>query len=271
MPKSSKKSKRHGKTKKARKSNQSHDGIMTIPELKRAFEHVEEYVELHHTVPLNKLVPMFQEEWKKTFYREVDKGSAKAYVQHALKQLEHKPKKERRHYGGAIALTGAPLDYTPRPGLYVTPGVDQGSYAVVPKYVDSGFWNPEQGRDYDPVPGQTHYVTRTPEGMGSNAVHFGGSRNRTQKQRQQKQQKGGDFLGDMWVAAKQAIFNPQIAMVPPPNPIDDGIRAFRGLPVGPSPDASQRGPNYILTPRTPLMTGAVVGNINASLDKNFYT
>jgi len=273
MPASSKKPKRHGKTKKAtktqksEKTNQSHDGIMTIPELKRAFEHVEEYVELHHTVPLNKLVPMFQEEWKKTFYKEVDRGAAKAYVQHALKQLEHKPQKERRHYGGAMALTGAPLDYTTRPGLYITPGVDQGSYAVVPKYVDSGFWNPEQGRDYDPVPGQTHYVTRTPEGMGSNAVHFGGGG----RKRTQKQQRGGDFLSNMWVAAKQAVFNPQVATVPPPNPADDAVRAFRGLPVGPSPDASQRSPNYILTSRTPLMSGDAVGNINASLDKHFYS
>ena len=273
MPKSSKKVKGHGKTKKAKKG-EHHDGIMTIPELKRAFEHVEEYVELHHTVPLTKLVPMFQEEWKRTFYREVDRGSAKAYVQHALKQLEHKPHKERRHYGGAMALTGAPLDYTTRPGLYITPGVDQGSYAVVPKYIDSGFWNPEQGRDYDPVAGQTHYVTRTPEGMGSNAVHFKGGSRQSQsggKKTLKRKQRGGDFLNDLYVAAKQAIFNPQVATVPPLNPIDDGIRMFRGLPVGPSPDASQRGPNYILNSRTPLMSGTAIGNINAPLDKNFYS
>jgi len=250
---------------------------MTVPELRRAFEHVEEYVELHHTVPLTKLVPMFQEEWKRTFYREVDKGSAKAYVQHALSQLQHKKPKERRHYGGAMALTGAPLDYTTRPGLYITPGVDQGSYAVVPKYIDSGFWNPEQGRDYDPVPGQTHFVTRTPEGMGSNAVHFGGGvakQYRSSKKkgtRKGRKQQGGTFMNDLYVAAKQAIFNPQVATVPPLNPIDDGIRSFRGLPVGPSPDASQRGPHYILTPRTPLMTGVAVGNINAPLDKHFYS
>jgi hypothetical protein len=242
---------------------------MTSPELKRAFDHVEEFVELHHTVPLNKLIPMFQEEWKQTFYKEVDKGSAKAYVQHALEQLKHKPQKERRHYGGAMALSGAPLDYTTRPGLYVTPGVDQGSYAVVPKYVDSGFWNPEQGRDYDPVEGQTHYPTNTPLGMGSNAVHFrGGGQKRTQKQRKQK---GGDFLGDMFVAVKQAIFNPQIATVPPPSVVDDAVRGFNGRPTGPSPDASQRSPNYILNNRTPIMSGVAVGNINAPLDKHFYS
>jgi len=268
MPKGSRKGKKHTQTKKAKKVG-SHDGIMSIPELKRAFDHVEEFVELHHTVPLNKLVPMFQEEWKQTFYREVDRGSAKAYVQHALEQLKHKPQKERRHYGGAMALTGAPLDYTTRPGLYVTPGVDQGSYAVVPKYVDSGFWNPEQGRDYDPVEGQTHYPTNTPLGMGSNTVHFrGGGQKRTQKQRQQK---GGDFLGDMFVAVKQALFNPQIATVPPLSSVDDAVRTFRGLPTGPSPDASQRGPNYILNNRTPIMSGVAVGNINAPLDKHFYS
>jgi len=267
MPKSSRKGKKHTRTKKAKKV-EHHDGIMSIPELKRAFEHVEEFVELHHTVPLNNLVPMFQEEWTRTFYKEVDKESAKAYVQHALDQLKHKPQKERRHYGGAMALSGAPLDYTTRPGLYVTPGVDQGSYAVVPKYVDSGFWNPEQGRDFDPVEGQTHYPTNTPLGMGSNTVHFRGGSRRSQKQRKQK---GGDFLGDMFVAVKQALFNPQIATVPPPSPVDDAVRTFRGLPTGPSPDASQRGPNYILNNRTPIMSGVAVGNIHAPLDKHFYS
>lgn len=268
MPKSSRKGKKHARTKKAKKV-EHHDGIMTIPELKRAFEHVEEFVELHHTVPLNNLVPMFQEEWIRTFYKEVDKESAKAYVQHALDQLKHKPQKERRHYGGAMALSGAPLDYTTRPGLYITPGVDQGSYAVVPKYVDSGFWNPEPARGYDPVPGQTHYVTQTPAGLGSNAVHFrGGGKKQTQKQ---KKQKGGDFLGDLFVAAKQALFNPQVATVPPPTFADDANRGFRGLPPGPSPDASQRGPNYILNSRTPIMSGTAVGNINATTDRHFYS
>jgi len=245
---------------------------MTIPELRRAFEHIEEFVELHHTVPLNTLVGQFQKEWTKTFYKEVDRESAKAYIEHVLSQLDHKNPKHRKHYGGAMALTGAPLDYTTRPGLYITPGVDQGSYAVVPKYIDSGFWNPEQARDYDPVPGQTHYVTHTPAGLGSNTVHFGGGRKKTQKQRkQQRQQKGGDFLGDMVVAAKQFLFNPQVATAPPPTAIDDAIRGMRGQELGPSPDASQRGPNYILTPRTPLMSGVAVGNINATLDKHFYS
>ena len=264
MPKGSRKTKKRTQSQKANKGV-SHDGVMTIPELKRAFEHMEEFVELHHTAPLNKLIPMFQEEWQKTFYREVDRESAKAYVQHAIQQLKHKPRKEQRHYGGAIALTGAPLDYSTRPGLYVTPGVDQGSYAVVPKYIQSGFWNPEQARDYDPVPGQTHYVTQTPQGLGSNTVHFGGG-----KKKRTRKQKGGDFLGNLFVAAKQALFNPQVATVPPPTVADDAVRGFRGLPLGPSPDASQRSPNYILNNRTPIMSGTAVGNINATLDRHFY-
>jgi hypothetical protein len=274
MAKNSKKMKRHGhgKTKKASKSNNS-GAIMTIPELRRAFEHVEEFVELHHTVPLDKLITEFQAEWAKTFHKEVDRGSARAYVEHVLSQVEHKKPKHRRHYGGAIALTGAPLDYTTRPGLYITPGVDQGSYAVVPKYVDSGFWNPEQGRDYDPVPGQTHYVTMTPAGMGSNEVHFkGGSvcKPVAKKQRKSRKQQGGDFLGDILTAAKQAVFYPQMATVPPPSTFDEAVRGFRGLPVGPSPDASQRTPHYILTDRTPLMNGTATGNLKTTLDSSFF-
>jgi hypothetical protein len=271
MAKSSKRG--HGKTKKANKTKKAsktvHDSIMTIPELRRAFEHVEEFVELHHTVPLDKLITQFQAEWQKTFHKEVDRGSARAYVEHVLSQVEHKKPKHRRHYGGAMALTGAPLDYTTRPGLYITPGVDQGSYAVVPKYVDSGFWNPEQARDYDPVPGQTHYVTMTPAGMGSNEVHFKGGSLGKGKRKSRKQQ-GGDFLGDMFTAAKQLMFNPQVATVPPLNPLDDTVRVFRGLPVGPSPDASQRLPNYILTPRTPLLSGEATGNLKTTLDSSFF-
>jgi hypothetical protein len=61
-----------------------------------------------------------------------------------------------------------------RPGIHISAGVDTGSYAVVPDYVYKGFWNPEIAQQYDPVPGQTAYVTRTPAGMGSNAIRGGG-------------------------------------------------------------------------------------------------
>lgn len=255
-------------TKKSKKTESSKT-IMTIPELRRAFEHVEEFVEIHSEQPIETLVSHFQEEWKKTFRKEVDKGSARAYVEHALSQLKAKNPKHRKHYGGAMALSGAPLDYTTRPGLYITPGVDNGSYALVPKYVDSGFWNPEQGRDYDPVPGQTHYVTRTPEGLGSNAVHFGGGK-RVKGTRKRKQS-GGDILGTMATAIKQAFFAPQFATEPPPSFADDAIRGMRGQSVGMSPDASQRHPNYILTDNTPLLSGTTVKGINATLDKHFYS
>jgi len=204
---------------------------MTIPELRRAFEHVETFVEIHASMPKQELVTAFQKEWQLTFKKEVDVEAAKAYVEHALSEIPKKHPKHRRHHGGAVALQGAPLlGNETRPGLYISPGVDQGSYAQVPAYVDKGFWNPEQARDYDPVAGQTHYVTRTPMGMGSNQA--GGTRKRKQN--------GGSLLSVL----SQAIFNPFVGGDIPSSPLKDAGSYLNATQMPASPDASQRHPVY---------------------------
>jgi hypothetical protein len=164
----------------------------------------------------------------------VDEEAAKAYVEHALSEIPKKHPKQRRHHGGAVALGGAPLlANDTRPGLYISPGVNQGSYAHVPAYVDKGFWNPEQARDYDPVPGQTHYVTRTPMGLGSNQA--GGTRSRTRKQ-----QKGGSLMATM----AQMIFNPFMGADVPSSVVKDAGSYLYAKEMPPSIDASQRHPVY---------------------------
>jgi len=197
---------------------------MTIPELRRAFEHVETFVEIHSQMPKKELALAFQKEWRLTFKKEVDEESAMAYVEHALAELPKKHPKHRRHpmRGGAM-LQGAPILQDTRAGVYTVPGVNEHSYAQVPAYVDKGFWNPEQARDYDPVAGQTHYVTRTPAGLGSNQA---GGRRRTQKQR------GG------MAALSEMAFKP-ITSTSPPSTLQIVQSYLNATGVPPSPSASQ--------------------------------
>ena len=222
------------KTQKAKKAKQS-GHIMTIPELRRAFEHVETFVELHSQMPKKELAQAFQKEWRLTFKKEVDEESAMAYVEHVLAELPKKHPKHRKHSrgamrGGASPLEGAPILQDTRPGVYTVPGVNEHSYALVPTYVDKGFQNPEQARDYDPVAGQTSYVTRTPFGLGSNQA---GGRRRTKKQ-----QKGG------MAALSEMTFKP-IPSSSPPSTLQIVQSYVNATGVPPSPSASQGTVPYV--------------------------
>jgi hypothetical protein len=212
---------------------------MTIPQLRKAFEHVETFVELHCKVPKADLIKQFKQEWKLTFKKEIETKEAEAYVEHALDHLKHKKPSQRKHSGGAQVLAGAPLYAETRPGEYISAGVNQGSYAQVPAYVDKGFWNPEMGRQYDPVPGQTVYPAATPYGMGSNRVIGGTRKKRNQKnqktQKTQKNQAGGSILG----AFNQFLMRPTFASQPPPTILDDATTAWMAKPLPQGPDPTQ--------------------------------
>ena len=101
---------------------------LSIPQLRKAFDHIDAWVEHHvRKGSVQNLVPAFQAEWKKTFHREVDAKAAEAYL--SLKQ-HSKPRVTRKlkQHGGGAALSGAPLDYSTRPGVY-------GVYGNFPEYV----------------------------------------------------------------------------------------------------------------------------------------
>jgi hypothetical protein len=217
----------------------SKKAIMTIPQLRKAFEHVETYVEIHCKKPEKELVKMFQSEWKKTFKKEIDTKEAEAYIAHALEEIHRKHPKDRKHSGGAMALSGAPLLHDTRPGLYISPGVNEGSYAQVPAYVDKGFWNPEIGRQYDPVPGQTRYPDATPYGLGSNRF-VGGKRSKTRKQLKRNQQEGGSLTS----AVNQFFMRPITSYSSPPNVIENTVSAAYAKPLPPGPEPTQVGFAY---------------------------
>jgi len=235
-------------------------GVYSIPELRRSFEHIEQYVneKIKLRESKEKMVKDLRKEWSRVFLKELDKKSAEAFVEDRVSKSSHSRHRTVRRHGGAGAqlantytpVAGAPTGYTTRQGIYLAPGQIPGPEGHLPRsdgkpssfgsyvqYVDKGFWNPEPGQSYDPVPGQPPWPVPPPD-MGSNKVHFasrGGSRRKTRR-------KGGSLTGSM---LSQAFTRP-ISSSAPPSILQDVQDMWHGKEVGPSPDQVQRSPTYQL-------------------------
>lgn len=225
--------------------------IYSIPELRRSFEYVEEYVDkcIKSRQPKEKIIKNLRKEWKKVFSKELDKKSAEAFVNDRLK---HKTLTKR---GGM-----APLDYTTRPGIYLEQGniphkghLEQsgGGFGSYVGYVDRGFFNPETAQQYDPLPQQTRFPTNTPLGMGSNLFKGGkgtgkgtrkGTGKGTVKREKRRTRKGvrGGSIGSLLSEA----FNRPISASSPPSFPQDLQDMSKGRLVGPSPDQVQYQVKY---------------------------
>jgi hypothetical protein len=172
-------------------ARKSEKGIASIPELRRAFEHIEDVVDrkLKQKVPKEEISKELRKEWHGVFFKVLDKKSADAYVEERMSQkgrrVTRRARRSSRSKGGAQAIAGAPLDYMTRQGIYLAPGQIPTAQGHLPlssgapsafgsyvQYVDKGFWNPEPGQSYDPVPGQPPWPV-VPAGMGSNLVKGG--------------------------------------------------------------------------------------------------
>lgn len=167
-------------------ARKSEKGIASIPELRRAFEHIEEVVDrkVKQKASKEEISKELRKEWHGVFFKTLDKKSADAYID---ERMSHKSRRVTRRVskGGSQPIAGAPLDYMTRQGIYLAPGqipTAQGhlplssgapsAYGSYVQYVDKGFWNPEPGQSYDPVPGQPPWPV-VPAGMGSNLVKGG--------------------------------------------------------------------------------------------------
>lgn len=231
-------------------------GIHSIPELRRSFEHIEEFVDtkIHLKESKDKIIKDLRREWARVFFKDLDKKSADAFVTDRMTKSQSTRHRTLRRTGGGGAqlsntytpIAGAPNDYTTRQGIYLAPGqipdknghlpLSDGSKSVFGsyvQYVDKGFWNPEPGQSYDPIPGQTRFPTSVPAGMGSNTVHFStkGGKRRTRR---------GGGIGSLLSEA----YNRPIPAYSPPSVLQDMQDMWRGRQVGPSPDQVQRMPEY---------------------------
>lgn len=199
--------------------------IYSIPELRRSFEHIEEYVDskIQSGETKDHIVKDLKKEWKNVFFKELNTKSAEAFINDRNKSKKKSKKTKKKQKGGATPIAGAPLDYTTRQGVYLPPGQipvggNISGFGNFVDYVSKGFWNPEIAQSYDPVQGQTRFPTSVPVGMGSNMA--GGKRTL------RKKSKGG-FI--------------RFPSSNPSSPIQDIMDISRGAhPAGPSPHQIQR-------------------------------
>jgi hypothetical protein len=260
------------KTRKSRKSS-----VMTIPELRRGFEHIETFAQQLATAVLTKKKSMadasdeYAKEWKRTFHRVLPAKSARASVELAL---AHAPRKGLRAMKGGMAPVSAT---DTQPGIYSAPTlpgqVDAGGYtlyAQVPNYVQSGFnavtWQPS----HQTLCGIENTTPMLAANLGSNAVSPAGSagalairggRRGTRRARStRRRQKGGN-------ASLALAFRPIIA-TNPTTISHDAQMAWKGLPPPASPDPTDPAFNYKM-PSVPNVTdimamGPITRNIPAS-------
>jgi hypothetical protein len=234
--------------------SKKHKGVYSIPELRRSFEHIEEFVDekIRTHVSKDSIVKDLRKEWSHVFLKDLDKKSAEAFVQNRMTKVKSSHRRTLRHKGGAGAqlantatpIAGAPNDYTTRQGIYLAPGQipdkaghlplsdgGKSTFGSFVQYVSKGFWNPEPGQSYDPVQGQTRFPVSTPVGMGDNRVHFAakGGKRKTRRLRR----RGGAAM--------------PIVSSSPASVVADMTDMWYGKPVGPSPDQVQRVPNFAYT------------------------
>lgn len=236
--------KRHGKTRKLQK------GFMTIPQLRKAFDHIESFTQslLHSTKNADERRKAFQKEWQKVFHRAVDDKSANAYLQ--FEEKKGKKGKTKKQKGGA-ALSGAPLDYSTRPGI-------DGIYGTFPAYVSSGlaFYNDINKEAPLAGCGTENTTPKVPISIGSNEVQKGGKRTRKNKRQ------GGGAFPSISEFAQAMTFRPMPSTVPPTMAYSAQMD-FKGVPPAPSSTANTANPPYI--PYKPSILAGVATEINRDL------
>ena len=226
---------------------------MTIPQLRKAFDHMETFTVslLTKTKDAEERRKAFQKEWSKVFHRSVDNKSADAYLQFEEKKKKKSGTRKQGQRGGA-PLGGAPLDYSTRPGV-------EGVYGVFPAYVSSGlaFYNDINKQAPVAGCGVENTTPKVPLSIGSNEVQKGGKR----KTRRNKRQGGGAFpsIADFAQAFSFRPFN----STAPPGTLYNAQMAYKGVDPPPSSAPNTANPGYL--PYKPSILTGVATEINRNL------
>lgn len=240
-----------GKTKKQKSST------MTIPQLRKSFDHIEEYTAdlLRREKDMKKCRKAFQEEWMRVFHRSIDDKAADAYLHFESKKS--KKAKTRRMKGGS-ALGGAPLDYSTRPGIY-------GVYGTFPEYIGAGF---SFGNDINKMAIQEgcnsaaeaakFQAPYTGFGAPSLAAQKGGKKGK--KTRKTRKMKGGAPTFSEFASALS--FRPLLASTPPTTGYTS-MMEFKGAAPFPSATANTANPPY--QPYKPSVLAPMLGAIQRDL------
>jgi hypothetical protein len=232
-------------------------GVHTIPEIRRTFEYMEEYVakKIASRQTTAQITKDLQGEWKKKFGKPLDERSAQAFIEDARAHAPRLTKGKRtiRHRGGA--LHGAPLADTMRAGISLAPAsipmgghlpLSGGTPSIVGNFIDyisSGFRVPEPsghmtGKFGWPQP----YSTTGSNATGSNAAGsnmVGGRRTHHGTARRKKRAvRGGSRLGEA-LSSLSPFSNPivnQAMMRPiPSQPVPSTLQTIQSAWKGQTP------------------------------------
>lgn len=185
---------------------------MTIPELRRAFEHIDRFIDTKlKNLKGDDSVRAFRKEWKKVFGKDVSQEAAKDYLQFLASN-----KGSKKQQGGGPA----PLLYDMRAGADIP-------YGSFPNYVSGGFGFANQDSLLANCGKANSFPTSTPVGLGSNEVLKGGAK----KRQSRKKKQGGGGLGN---ALMEAISRPFAAQAVPSITTDTQMLA-KGVAGFPSP------------------------------------
>jgi hypothetical protein len=218
-------------------------GVHTIPEIRRTFEYMEEYVakKIASRQTTAQITKDLQGEWKKKFGKPLDERSAMAFIEDARAHAPRVTKGKRtiRHRGGG-ALHGAPLTDTMRAGISLAPasipagghlplsGGVSSTFGSFVDYISGGFRVPEPsghmtGKFGWPQP----YSTTGSNMVGGRRTHRGTAR------RKKRTVRGGGRLGDL--LPNSPVLN-QVMMRPiPSQPVPSTLQTIQSAWKGQMP------------------------------------
>lgn len=209
------------KRKTQKRNTKNKKTLMTIPQLRSAFEHLDHKALSLKGKDKDIQIEEFQAAWKAVFRRDVSPKAVEAYL--AVKHAERgtgsgkrstRRKSRRSQSGGAAPLMGAPLDFQTRPGI-------DGVSGSFPAYVDKGlsFYDTVNQVARTADCGVKDFSPKVPASLGSN-------------------QAGGGTAISFADFASAATFKPFDSTVPS-SVYQDVRAAYLGAPLPPSPSVEE--------------------------------
>lgn len=123
------------KTRRARDQKvQDKKAKLTIPQLRKAFDHMDKVVESLRKVAKHSFsdaVVKYREEWRKTFKHDLAPADAATYLKFRYGMKTAKTRRSKTRGGSMAGSSGAPLDYQLRAGV-------SGVYGNFPTYQTQG-------------------------------------------------------------------------------------------------------------------------------------
>jgi hypothetical protein len=199
---------KHTKVYRVAKTRKSKSGAMRIPELKLAFDGLNNQIAglLKEGLSEKEQIRKVQSIWKSIFHRPVSAQAAEAYLKLKSSSKGRKGKtRKAAQKGGAAALAGAPLDYTTRPGV-------DGVYGQFPAYQTAGlkFYDSINQEGMYQECGTKNFTAAVPASIGSGQLG------------------GGPTLTDSLGAITS------VKSASPPGVINDATTYWQGRPLGAS-------------------------------------